>query len=86
MDRFRQWIHDAYDLQNTFDLRSTALQGLNNKERHMADEKRNDQIVDSNELSEQDLEKATGGVHSAAALNREQGNRAEFTHENLRRR
>ena len=48
----------------------------------MADEKSINQIVDKNELSEQELEQATGGVSAAAALNRTEGKRAEFIHEN----
>jgi hypothetical protein len=50
----------------------------------MADEKRNDQIVDSNELSEQDLEKATGGV-TIAAVAKPETHHTEFT-ENINRR
>ncbi|HUB02715.1 MAG TPA: hypothetical protein VL983_08510 [Terriglobales bacterium] len=44
----------------------------------MANEKRNDQeiIVDKNELSEQDLEQASGGVSIAAA------NREKLVHDN----
>lgn len=46
----------------------------------MADEKRNDQIVDSNELSEKDLEQAAGGTDHAAAVNKADGNRAALNH------
>jgi hypothetical protein len=47
----------------------------------MADEKRNDQIVDSNELSEQDLEQAAGGVNKPAA-DRANRDHAEFNRAN----
>lgn len=52
----------------------------------MADEKRNDQIVDSNELSEQDLAQATGGVAKPAAVDRANRDRAELTREGIRRK
>jgi hypothetical protein len=52
----------------------------------MADEKRNNQIVDSNELSEQELEQAAGGVTIAAGVNKPEANRAEFTESVNRRR
>jgi hypothetical protein len=51
----------------------------------MADEKRNDQIVDSNELSEQELEQATGGV-TIAAVHKAEGDRAQFAESVNRRR
>ena len=75
------WFMIASDLQNRFGLWSKALQEVK-KERQMADEKSINQIVDKNELSEQELEQATGGVSAAAALNRTEGKRAEFIHEN----
>jgi hypothetical protein len=51
----------------------------------MADEKINNQIVDKNELSEQELEQATGGVSAAAAFDRNFKKR-EVTREETRRK
>jgi hypothetical protein len=52
----------------------------------MADEKRTNQIVDSNELSEKELEQAAGGVTITAATHKSEVDRAELTRENSRRR
>ena len=75
----------ASDLQNTFDLWSTALQEFE-KERLMADEKRNDQIIDKSELSEQELEQATGGVSAAAAVDRADASHAALDRKDTDRR
>ena len=52
----------------------------------MADEKRNEQIIDKSELSEQELEQATGGVSAAAALNKADRSKAALTREDARSR
>jgi len=67
----------AFDLQNKFDLWNKVSAGQTRRDT-MANEKRNDQeiIVDKNELSEQDLEQASGGVSIAAA------NREKLVHDN----
>jgi len=46
----------------------------------MADGKRNEQIIDKSELSEQELEQATGGVSAAAALNKADRKKAALDH------
>jgi hypothetical protein len=52
----------------------------------MADEKRTNQIVDSNELSEKELEQAAGGVTMPAATHELEVDRAAVTRESGRRK